>query len=108
MELGDVQRHRHGAPLDTASLPVERQVRHAIETARALARWNPIDDALAALLDAEIIGLDQVRYHRLSRDLVRAILTRPRRPRLAVELSDRMGARSGGPRCSWAQISRLV
>ncbi|MFI5834870.1 helix-turn-helix domain-containing protein [Micromonospora sp. NPDC051300] len=99
MELGDVQRAiAIGAPLDTSTVPVERQVRHAIETARALARWNRIDDALAALLDAEVIGPDQVRYHRLSRDLVRDILTRPRPPRLAVELSDRMGVRSGGPR----------
>ena len=65
MELGDVQRAiAIGAPLDTSTVPVERQVRHAIETARALARWNRIDDALAALLDAEVIGPDQVRYHR--------------------------------------------
>ncbi|SCL34564.1 hypothetical protein GA0074692_3865 [Micromonospora pallida] len=99
MELGDVQRAiTIGAPLDTTALPVERQVRHAIETARALARWNRIDEALAALLDAEIIGPDQVRYHRLSRDLVREILTRPRPPRPAVELSERMGIRPGEPR----------
>lgn len=99
MELGDVQRAiAIGAPLDTSTMPVERQVRHAIETARALARWNRIDDALTALLDAEVIGPDQVRYHQLSRDLIRDILTRPRPPRLAVELSDRMGVRSGGPR----------
>lgn len=99
MELGDVQRAiAIGTPLDTGALPIERQVRHAIETARALARWNCIDDALGALLDAEVIGPDQVRYHRLSRDLVRDILIRPRPPRLAVELSERMGVRSGGPR----------
>ncbi|WP_230514421.1 XRE family transcriptional regulator [Salinispora arenicola] len=99
IELGDAQRAiAIGAPLDTSTVPVERQVRHAIETARALARWNRIDDALATLLDAEVIGPDQVRYHRLSRDLVRDILTRPRPPRLAVELSDRMGVRPEGPR----------
>lgn len=99
IELGDVQRAiAIGAPLDTSTVPVERQVRHAIETARALARWNRIDDALATLLDAEVVGPDQVRYHRLSRDLVRDILTRPRPPRLAVELSDRMGVRPAGPR----------
>lgn len=87
MEIGDVQRAiAIGAPLNTRPLPIERQVRHAIETARAIARWNRID---AALLDAEVIGPDQVRYHRLSRDLIRDILTRPRPPRLAVELSDR-------------------
>ncbi|PMR62140.1 hypothetical protein C1A38_05225 [Verrucosispora sp. ts21] len=67
-------------------------------TARALARCNRINDALHPLLNAEAIGPDQVRYHRLSRDLVRDILIRPRPPRLAVELSERMSVRSGGPR----------
>jgi transcriptional regulator with XRE-family HTH domain len=92
LELGDVQRALAIGPhLDTTALPVERQVRHAIEVARALARHNRIDDALAALLDAERIGPDQVRYHALSRILVREILTRPRPPRLALDLSHRMG-----------------
>ena len=99
MELGDVQRAVEiGEPLDTSSLPVERRVRHAIETARAYARWNKIDRALDALLAAERIGPDQVRYHRLSRAIVREILTRPRPPRRALELSERMGLRSGRPR----------
>lgn len=56
------------------------------------------EEALAALLNAEVIGPDQVRYHQLSRDLVRDVLTRPRPPRLAVQLSERMGVRSQGPR----------
>jgi transcriptional regulator with XRE-family HTH domain len=99
MELGDVQRAIEiGSTLDTSTLPVERRVRHAIETARAYARWNRIDDALEALLDAETIGPDQVRYHRLSRAIVREILSRSRPPRLAAELGERMGARSGLPR----------
>ena len=83
---------------DVLHHPVERRVRHAIETARAYARWNRIDEALDALLTAETIGPDQVRYHRLSRAVVRQILSRPRPPRLAVELSERMGGRSGLPR----------
>jgi transcriptional regulator with XRE-family HTH domain len=99
MELGDVQRAIEiGGPLDTSGLPIERRVRHAIENARAFARWNRIDEALNALLSAEEIGPDQVRYHRLSRAIVRGILARPRPPRLAVELSERMGVRSGLPR----------
>ncbi|WP_019532464.1 hypothetical protein [Salinispora arenicola] len=53
--------------------------------------------ALATLLDAAAIGPDQVRYHRLARDLVRDIRTRPRPPRPAVELGDWMGVRPGGP-----------
>jgi transcriptional regulator with XRE-family HTH domain len=99
MEFGDVQRAIEiGPALDTSALPVERRVRHAIETSRALARWNRVDDALAALLAAEQVGPDQVRYHRLSRMIVREILTRPRPPRLAIELSQRMGVSSGLPR----------
>ena len=75
-----------------------RRVRHAIETSRAFARWNRIDDALTALLDAEQVGPDQVRYHRLSRMIVREVLARPRPPRLAIELSGRMGVGSGLPK----------
>lgn len=92
MEFGDIQRAIQIAPtLDTSSLPIERRVRHVIETARAYAQWNKIDKALDALLMAERIGPDQIRYHRLSRTIVRRILSRSRPPRLAVELSVRMG-----------------
>jgi hypothetical protein len=99
MEFGDVQRAVElGPTLDTSGLPVERRVRHAIETAHAFARWNRVDEAVATLLDAERVGPDQVRYHRVSRMLVREILTRPRPPRVAVELSARMGVRPGPPR----------
>ncbi|MEV6488816.1 helix-turn-helix transcriptional regulator [Actinoplanes sp. NPDC051633] len=98
-EFGDVQRAIEIGPhLDTSGLPVERRVRHAIETARAHARWNQIDEALDALLTAEQIGPDQVRYHRLSRALVREILNRPRPPALAIELSERMGLGTRLPR----------
>jgi transcriptional regulator with XRE-family HTH domain len=98
MEFGDVQRAIEIAPsLDTSALPVERRVRHAIETSRAYSRWNRVDDALTALLDAEQVGPDQVRYHRLSRMIVREILARPRVPWLALELSGRMGLGSGIP-----------
>ncbi|MGH3645638.1 MAG: helix-turn-helix domain-containing protein [Micromonosporaceae bacterium] len=100
MELGDVQRAIDIAPaLDTSALPVERRVRHAIETARAYARWNRIDEALTALLAAERVGPDQVRYHRLSRMIVRRILSRSRPPRLAIELSERMAV--GRVRSKW-------
>lgn len=99
MELGDVQRAiKIGPSLDTSSLPVERRVRHAIETARALARRNMVDDALHQLLTAEQIGAEQVRYHRLSRTIVREFLVRPRPPRLAIELSERMGIGARTPR----------
>lgn len=100
LELGDVQRAiKIGPALDTSSLPVERRVRHSIEVARAFVRWNRVDDALNALLTAEQVGADQVRYHRLSRMIVREILARPRPPRAATDLSYRMGVRSAQP--SW-------
>jgi transcriptional regulator with XRE-family HTH domain len=98
-EFGDVQRALLiRPPLDTRALPIERRVRHTIELARAYARWNRVDEAIEALLAAEQLGPDQVRYHRLSRMVVRDVLSRARPPRIAVDLSYRMGLRSATPR----------
>lgn len=98
MELGDVQVAVDLGPnIDTRALPVERRVRHAIETARAYARWNRADDALALLLDAEHDAPEQVRYHRLSRILVQEIIRLPRPPSRAVELAYRMGVHATDP-----------
>ncbi|NUT36771.1 MAG: helix-turn-helix transcriptional regulator [Hamadaea sp.] len=98
LELGDVQRAiALGPALDTSHMPVERRVRHAIELARAYLRRNRVDDALAELLDAERVAADQVRYHRLSRLVVREILNRPRSPRLALDLAQRMGLGPSAP-----------
>jgi transcriptional regulator with XRE-family HTH domain len=98
MELGDIQRAIViGPDLDTSALPAERRVRHAIEVARAFVRLNRADEALTHLLEAEQIAPDQVRYHRLSRMLVKEILARPRPPRLAVDLAYRMGVRPSTP-----------
>ena len=47
MELGDVQIAVDLAPrIDASALPLERRVRHAIETARAYTARNRRDDAL--------------------------------------------------------------
>lgn len=98
LEVGDVQRAiALGPGLDTSRLPVERRVRHAIEVARAYLRYNRIDEALTELLNAERIAPEQVRYHSLSRMIVRDILSRPRPPRLALDLAHRMGVRSSPP-----------
>ena len=98
LELGDVQRAiAIGPHLDTSRMPIERRVRHAIEVARAYMRYNRTDDALTELLSAEQIASDQVRYHQLSRMVVREILSRPRPPRLAVDLAYRMGVRPAQP-----------
>jgi tetratricopeptide (TPR) repeat protein len=79
MDLGDVQVAIDlGPQLDTSSLPTERQVRHAMETARALSAWNRTDQALSTLLDAERIAPEQVRHHALSRRLVQTWMRRGR------------------------------
>lgn len=71
MELGDVQVAVDlGRDVDTSGLPVERQVRHSLETARALSAWNRADEALAIVLDAEQRAPEQVRHHYLGRQLV--------------------------------------
>jgi transcriptional regulator with XRE-family HTH domain len=99
MELGDVQVAIDLGPrIDTHGLPTERRVRHAIETARAYARWNRIDDALAVLLTAERAAPEQVRYHRMSRILVREMIRLPRPAAGALELASRMGVRGTDPR----------
>jgi transcriptional regulator with XRE-family HTH domain len=101
MELGDVQVAVDLGPrIDTGGLPIERRVRHAIETARAYVRWNRVDDALALLLRAEHNAPEQVRYHRLSRILVREMIRLPRPASRAVELAYRMGVHSGDPQSS--------
>ncbi|RJS46559.1 XRE family transcriptional regulator [Nocardioides cavernaquae] len=71
MELGDVQIAVDlGPDLDTSAVPTERRVRHSLEVARALSTTNKRELALAAILDAERIAPEQVRYHYLSRHLV--------------------------------------
>jgi hypothetical protein len=53
MDLGDVQLAIDLGPrVDTSALPIERQVRHALETARALSARNLTEEALAAVLAA--------------------------------------------------------
>jgi len=79
MDLGDVQVAIDLGPrIDTSGLPVERRVRHAMETARALSAWNRTDEALATLLDAERLAPEQVRHHALSRRLVQSWMRRGR------------------------------
>jgi hypothetical protein len=79
MDLGDVQVALDLAPrLDTSGLPIERQVRHALENARALSARNRTDDALSILLDAEQLAPEQVRHHSISRQLVQTWMRRGR------------------------------
>ncbi|MEV3949085.1 helix-turn-helix domain-containing protein [Streptomyces halstedii] len=70
-ELGDHQIAADlGQRVDTSGLPVERQVRHHLEIARALAARNRGDEALEVLLQAESLAPEQIRHHTMSRELV--------------------------------------
>ncbi|WP_436522791.1 helix-turn-helix domain-containing protein [Actinoplanes sp. HUAS TT8] len=70
-ELGNVQVAIDLGPrVNTAGLPMERRVRHALEVSRAYGAWNRQDEALSVLLDAEQMAPEQVRHHYLGRQLV--------------------------------------
>ncbi|WP_432902471.1 helix-turn-helix domain-containing protein [Micromonospora matsumotoense] len=78
-ELGDLQVAIDLGPrVDTTGLPMERRVRHALEVARAYSSWNRLDDAQAALLDAEQMAPEQVHHHFLSRQLTLTWIRRQR------------------------------
>lgn len=78
-ELGDLQVAIDLGPrVDTAGLPMERRVRHALEVARAYSAWNRVNDAQAVLLDAEQMAPEQVRHHFLSRQLALTWVRRQR------------------------------
>lgn len=71
MELNDVETALTlGPEIDTSPLPVERQVRHMLELARANNARSKRDAALDLLLAAEARAPEQVRHHSLCRDLV--------------------------------------
>jgi hypothetical protein len=79
-------------------MPIERRVRHAMETARALSAWNRTEEALTTLLDAEKLAPEQVRHHAISRQLVQSWMRRgrgrpatnsPRSPVACTSLTDR-------------------
>lgn len=76
VELGDAGRAlRVGAAVDTSRLSPERQARFQIDLARAHAQRRQIDQAVAALLAAESIAPEQLRNHRITRQLVSDLLT---------------------------------
>ncbi|MFE9915376.1 XRE family transcriptional regulator [Micromonospora sp. NPDC005553] len=78
-ELGDLQVAIDLGPrVDTAGLPMERRVRHALEVARAYSSWNRVDDAQDVILDAEQMAPEQVRHHFLSRQLALTWIRRQR------------------------------
>ena len=82
MELGDVQVAVDlGRRVDASGLPIERRVRHAIETARAYSARNRREDALGVMLEAEQLAPEQIKHHAISRQLVLSWLRNHRGPR---------------------------
>jgi transcriptional regulator with XRE-family HTH domain len=70
-ELGDYQRAAVlGQQIDVSPMPMERQVRHRLEVARALHFQRKQPDALALVLDAETRAPEQVRRHYMTHSLL--------------------------------------
>ncbi|WP_055482550.1 helix-turn-helix domain-containing protein [Sphaerimonospora mesophila] len=94
VELGDAGHAlRVGAAADTSTLSPERRARLHVDLARAHAQRRQVSEAVAALLEAEEITPEQIRNHRIPRQLVSDLLTMqdPPSPELR-ELADRVGA----------------
>jgi transcriptional regulator with XRE-family HTH domain len=85
-ELGDFQvAVDQGATLDVSRMPLERQVRHRLEVARALHYRAKIDDAMRAVIGAESQAPEQVRRHFLTHALLHEWI-RSKRTRATPEL----------------------
>ncbi len=76
VELGDAGRAlRTAATVDTIGLSPERRARMLIDVARAHAQRRQVQEAVAALRQAEDITPEQVRAHGLVRQIVSDLLT---------------------------------
>ncbi|MEW1839561.1 helix-turn-helix transcriptional regulator [Nonomuraea angiospora] len=94
VEVGDAGHAlRVGAAVDASSLSSERRARLAVDLARAHAQRRQVAEAMAQLLQAESITPEQVRNHRVVRQLVSDLLSMqdPTSSELR-ELADRVGA----------------
>jgi hypothetical protein len=91
-ELGDVATVlNYGTALDTRGLPLERQVRHLLDVARAFGQVGDRDSALGTMIRAERMAPEQVRRHHLSRTVVAGLVeSSPTKP--SIEL-DRLAQR---------------
>jgi tetratricopeptide (TPR) repeat protein len=95
VELGDAGRAlRTAASVDTSGLTAERQARMLIDVARAHAQRRQVQEAVAALLQAEAITPEQVRGHALVRQLVSDLVTMQDPPSAELrDLAKRLTAR---------------
>jgi hypothetical protein len=94
VELGDAGRAlRAAAAVDATGLSAERQARMLIDIARAHAQRRQVDEAVAALQQAEDITPELVRGNELVRQLVSDLLTMQDPPSSELrELAGRLGA----------------
>jgi tetratricopeptide (TPR) repeat protein len=94
VELGDAGRALRAAEqVDAAGLSPERRGRMLIDIARAHAQRRQIDDAVSVLRHGEEISPEQIRGHRLVRQLVSDLLTMQTPPSSELrELARRVGA----------------
>ncbi|MDX6429661.1 MAG: hypothetical protein QOE54_2027, partial [Streptosporangiaceae bacterium] len=94
VELGDAgQALRVASSVDASALSAERRARMLIDLARAHAQRRQVDEAVSTLLEAETIAREQIRNHRIVRQLVSDLLTMHEPPRADLrELADRVGA----------------
>jgi hypothetical protein len=93
MALGDVQTALDLIPdINTAGLPTERRVRHALEVANVYHASNKVDQAIHQLLSAERRAPEQVHDHVMSRQLVLRMRTTAlgKRSRTLANLARRM------------------
>ncbi|MCA2224888.1 hypothetical protein [Nonomuraea aurantiaca] len=94
VEVGDAGHAlRVGAAVDASTLSAERRARLAIDLARAHAQRRQVDEAVAQILEAEAITPEQIRNHRIVRQLASDLLSMqdPASTELR-ELADRVGA----------------
>jgi transcriptional regulator with XRE-family HTH domain len=93
VELGDAGRAlRAAAAVDTSGLSAERRARTLIDVARAHAQRRQVNEAVAALHQAETIAPELVRGHELVRQLVSDLLTMQDPPSAGLrELAGRLG-----------------
>jgi transcriptional regulator with XRE-family HTH domain len=76
VELGDAGHAlRVGTAVDTSTLHSERRARLYVDLARAHAQRRQVEEAVAALLEAEAITPEQIRNHRVVRQLVSDLLS---------------------------------
>jgi transcriptional regulator with XRE-family HTH domain len=96
VELGDAGRAlRTAATVDTTGLSAERRARMLIDVARAHAQRRQVDEAVAALREAEEITPEQVRGHEQVRQLVADLLTMRDPPATGLrDLAGRLTART--------------